>query len=214
MTQQRTYEWHKRRLGKLTASEFGRLHTQNGRVSYAKKIREELALLKDIEAGVQVALGAGFTSKQTDWGMKHEPLARAEYELRHDYDLSVPGFVLHPKHDFVGCTPDGIVLFMFGGVEFKCPWDSAIHLHTVASKMIPPQYAAQMQGQMWICGLDWVDFVTFDPRMDLARRYFEIRTHRDERYINRLETQILETWDIVMEKPSAKQDNQGIPSIF
>jgi hypothetical protein len=180
-------------------------------------VRAGLAVLKRIEAGEEGTLGPSFTSKYTDWGIEQEPKARAEYEFRHDVSLVIPGphgFVQHSQYDFVGCSPDGLIPDFCGGAEFKCPWNSAIHLHTLATKRVPPEYMAQVQGQMWICDLEWIDFVTFDPRMDLARRYFEIRTHRDERYINRLETQILETWDIVMEKPSAKQDNQGIPSIF
>jgi hypothetical protein len=46
---------------------------------------------------------------------------------------------------------------------------------------------AQVQGQMWITGRKWCDFVSFDPRLPENANIFITRVQRDEAYIRELE---------------------------
>lgn len=55
-----------------------------------------------------------FSSKQTDWGLKHEKVARELYlkaQKQHHNDLTVAdsGLVINSQWPFVAATPDGIV---------------------------------------------------------------------------------------------------------
>lgn len=212
---ERSQEWYRLRLGKVTASELVRLRTEAGRLSYAKQLRREFEILKRLEDGEDIVLGPSFTSAATDWGIQTEPLALAEWEYRHDTDLEHPLFVLHPDYDFIGCSPDGLTPDGKGGAEAKCPWDETIHRHTLVAGM-PEKHVPQVNGEMWVCLLDWCDFISYDPRAPLTMQYYEQRVHREETSITRLEGDVLRFWEFVLsgkdEPPVTIQ--AGIPSIF
>lgn len=54
------------------------------------------------------------------WGLLMEPLLAAEYERRTGRKLYAPENVLHhPKHDFILCSPDRLVVGERRGVELK-----------------------------------------------------------------------------------------------
>ena len=71
-----------------------------------------------------------FTSKQTEWGKKHETIARERYlkvaRVKHqNLQLSENGLYINPKWPFIGASPDGIVkcdCCAEGVVEIKCPY--------------------------------------------------------------------------------------------
>lgn len=198
MSSQRTDEWYRKKLGKVTASEFRRLRTPGGRASYARRIRDELDKLKILEAGGEIELGPDFSAAATDWGIIQEPRARATWEFRHEVDLVQVDFVQHPRFPFVGCSPDGLTPDGRGGAEFKCPYNERVHLDTLVAGKMPAEHVPQTQGQIWICGLEWVDFGSFDPRREPSRQYFETRIHRDERYIQQLARDVFDFWDFVL----------------
>lgn len=217
MTDQRSHDWYKTRLGKITASEFGRLRTAKTRQTYAKKLRHELTLLADLNNGTEITLGPAFQSKYTDWGIKSEPLARAEYELRNDCDLVLPtaGFIVHPNLPFVGCSPDGLLPDNDGGIEIKCPYKTNIHLRTKVTGNIPDEHRPQVQGVIWVCDLDWLDFVSYDPRLDYERQYFQVRIYRDEAYITQLSRDAMECWNMVNDDLDDEPvSTDAIPTIF
>lgn len=98
---------------------------------------------------------AEFTgSDATDWGTEHEPDALLAYEqyagvLAH----SAQQLVIHPAHDWLAVTPDGLV-GADGMVELKCPYRAryqSIREH--------PDYGAQVQLQLACTGRAWCDFV-------------------------------------------------------
>ena len=76
----------------------------------------------------------------TQRGQKLEPVARRAYELRCGKLAPPCDFQVHPKHIWLGATPDGLV-GEAGLLEIKCP------LHKAHEK-IPPHYMAQIQGQL------------------------------------------------------------------
>ena len=71
-----------------------------------------------------------FTSKQTNWGCKHEQKARELYYkkavLSHDnLEITDSGLVINPQWPFVGASPDGIITCKCCGrgvLELKCPY--------------------------------------------------------------------------------------------
>ncbi len=64
---QGSYEWFKARLGKITGSEMKRvMGGPRAWASYARQLREELALLARIEAGEEIELGSSFDCTAMD----------------------------------------------------------------------------------------------------------------------------------------------------
>jgi predicted phage-related endonuclease len=59
----------------------------------------------------------------------------------------------------------------------------------VLSNEVPTGYVPQIQGQLWICGRQWCDFVSFDPRVQ-GRPFWCKRVFRNEEYINNLQIEI------------------------
>jgi len=216
MNDQRTQEWYRKRLGRVTGSELHRLRSPRSRQTYAQQIRGEFDLLKRIENGEEIDLVGAFSNNATSWGINTEPRARAMWEFRHDQNVTLTDFVIHPRFDFVGCSPDWLVPKQRGGAEAKCPYNSGVHLSTVISDRVPDEHLPQVHGLIWIKDLDWVDFVSFDPRVDSARRYFERRVYRDEKYIDRLEDEVIEFWDYVLSGDDTQPDITagGIPALF
>jgi hypothetical protein len=75
-----------------------------------------------------------------------------------------------------------------GLLEIKCP-NSATHIEYILSNKLPSVYKPQVQGQLWVTGRKWCDFVSYDPRIT-KRPYWHIRIDRDEDYITELSGKI------------------------
>jgi predicted phage-related endonuclease len=122
------------------------------------------------------------------WGTDCEPFARKEYEAQTGNIVKEVGFAKHPTHPWVGASADGVC--GKGGIEIKSPHNSAIHLATWRDGM-PKHHAPQVHGVMWVLGLEWLDFCSFDPRMPPELRLYVERIERSEPYIADLESRVL-----------------------
>jgi hypothetical protein len=122
-----------------------------------------------------------------NWGTEQEPEARAAYERATGRIVEETGFFAHDSLP-AGCSPDGLVDWD-GLIEIKCPYNSAVHIETLLNGM-PTHHTAQVQGQMWITGRDWCDFVSFDPRMPEALQLHVQRITRDPGFIADLEAKV------------------------
>lgn len=181
--EQGSKEWLMMRLGKLTASKFSDVMAK-GRGSAPSKTRESYMY----QLAAEILTGEpqdSFTNKAMEWGNECEPAARAAYELKHDIDVVQCAFI--ERDQWVGVSPDGLV-GENGLLEIKCP-NSVTQIKRVLSGEFPKEYTAQVQGQLWVSGREWCDFVSYDPRINTDADYFEIRVFRDEEYIENLATQ-------------------------
>lgn len=129
-----------------------------------------------------------FTSAAMQYGIESEPLARMAFESKTGCLAEEVGFIKHPTIDLCGGSPDGLI--DDGGLEIKCPWNSANHLKTVRDGM-PEEHIAQVQGLMWITERRWWDFVSFDPRMPEPLQLYVQRIERDDAYIAKLEAEVI-----------------------
>lgn len=94
----------------------------------------------------------------TEYGQRHEPDALHAYERLHGVMTFGGGdFVIHPDHDWLGCTPDGLV-GDDGIVECKAPY-RASYTHIDERQ----DYMAQVQFQLACTGRQWCDFVVWYP---------------------------------------------------
>ena len=116
------------------------------------------------------------------WGLENEWEAVKAYEERMFCEVIRPEFRTSPTHPYVGGTADGLV-GKHGGIEIKCPYNPAEHMENILTGKQVKQYIYQMQGYIHIYGLDWIDFVSFDPRYEDAERLYTQRVYRDDEMI-------------------------------
>lgn len=137
--EQRTPEWYKARDQVVTASDFyaAAFGTDSAKRNFVtKKCGEAAPFLGSIA---------------TRHGTKYEDVARMLYERYMSCKVREYGLLLHPTVDIMGASPDGYADF---GVliEIKNPYSKTL-------MDVPPEYYAQMMGQLEVCGLDACDFV-------------------------------------------------------
>lgn len=185
---QRSEQWFKDRLGKVTASRIGDiLNTiRNGnwaasRKNYAAQlVTERLSPERIPEA---------FTNEAMQWGVDQEPHARAAYEARTGNKVTEVGFCDHPTIAMAGASPDGFV-GDDGLLEIKCP-TTATHIETLLAGQIPEKHKYQMLWQMACTKRTWCDFVSFDPRLPEEMQVFLERFHGDPAEITRIEKEVM-----------------------
>jgi putative phage-type endonuclease len=171
---QGTAEWKALRLGKLTASRVADAVAKTKTGWGASRANLMAALIAERLTGVPQE---SFTNAAMQHGTETEPEARAAYSFYRDVDVAEVAFVEHPSIPMSGCSPDGLV-GDDGLVEFKCP-NTATHLDTLLGGTVPGKYITQIQWQMACTGRQWVDFVSYDPRLPEAMRLFIKRVERD-----------------------------------
>lgn len=167
-------EWHKCRLGMVTASEFSSVLAKGqGKTRHSYMLR----LASERLTGVAPQ---GYTNAAMEWGTETEPQARGAYELFQDVQVEQVGFCR--LDEWVGCSPDSLV-GKDGLLEIKCP-NTTTQIDTFLKDSVPAGHKAQIQGQLYVTGRKWCDFVSFDPRIPGKSQYFCKRVMRDDDYIN------------------------------
>lgn len=182
--EQGTPEWWNVRLGIPTASCFDKIVTpakcelSKSARSYAQYLVAEALLREPLEPERP-------DSYWVAWGKMNEPLAAQQYAFTTDTETELVGFVT-TDDGRVGCSPDRLIIGQRGAVEIKCP---APQTHIAYLTDGPGlDYKCQLQGQMAIAELEFVDFYSFHPRMEPLT----IRTYRDEPYIAKMGAAILD----------------------
>lgn len=185
MIEQRSEEWFRQRLGKVTASRIGDLmaKTKTGystsRANYAAQL-----IAERLTGTVQDS----YSNAAMQWGTETEPQARAMYAFTTGLEAEETGFHDHPTIIMSGASPDGLVGDA-GLVEVKCPI-TATHIATLRGSGIDRKYILQMQWQMACTKRDWCDFVSFDPRMPPEMQLHVERIERDNALIAEIEGEV------------------------
>ena len=177
---QRSEEWYSARLGKVTASRLSDVLATIKTGEAAARANYRIELVAERLTGKSTP---GFTSAAMQWGVDCEPMARSAYETETGLIVTEVGFVDHPTIEMTGASPDGLV-GDDGLIEIKCP-DTKTHIQTLTSKKAPSEYIPQMQWQMACTGRQWVDFVSFDPRLPEHLMLEIIRVDRDQSLIDK-----------------------------
>jgi len=183
---QGTPEWHALRLGKVTASKVADVVAKTKTGYAATRANYAAQLITERLTGLPTE---GFTNAAMQWGTETEPEARAAYEFNRAETVVEVAFVLHPTIGDSGASPDGLV-GDDGLLEIKCP-TTATHLETLLGGSVPGKYVTQMMWQMACTGRQWVDFVSYDPRMPESMRFFCQRVQRDDAMIAELEREVI-----------------------
>lgn len=183
--EQRTEEWFKQRLGKVTAS-------RAADVLAKLKTGGEAATRKNYKAQLVCERLTGkpqemFESEPMKWGTEQEPFARLAFEAKTGLIVEECGFLEH--FDLMaGASPDGLIGDT-DTLEIKCP-NTATHIETLTLGKAPEKYIPQIQFQMWITQRERCHFVSYDPRLPENLQLFIKVVERDNAFIAQLEREI------------------------
>ena len=184
MMEQRTEEWFLARKGKVTASKIADVMAK-GRGG-AESVTRQKYIDQLVTERLTKCIAEGYTNDSIQRGIDMEGLARAAYSFHTCSDVDEVGFVDHPNIDMCGASPDGLVRFE-GLVEIKCP-NSNTHIEYILAGKPPAKYIPQMAWQLACTGRQWVDFVSYDDRLDdESKHLFIVRYERDDEYIAEIE---------------------------
>ncbi|MBS6673673.1 MAG: YqaJ viral recombinase family protein [Haemophilus paraphrohaemolyticus] len=182
---QGTPEWFEQRRGKVTASRIADLMAKTKSGYSASRQNYLMQLLCERLTG---KIEEGYKSAAMQRGNDLEAEARNWYQLETGESVEEVSFIDHPKINFAGASPDGLV-GAEGLIEIKCP-NTATHIETLRKKEPIDRYYKQMQWQMAVTGRKWCDFVSFDNRLPDNLAYFCKRIPRDEAVIQEIEQEV------------------------
>lgn len=171
-------EWKRKRIGKITASEFCNVKKLKTSGDWGEVA---LGYLYDIIGEHLTGLPSETFegNAATKWGNFYEPEAVAAYKKRTGRKVK-PGLFLQSKLlDWCGGTPDGFI-GENGVLEIKCPMNFKNHLRTVINRVVPDEYLPQVLGHLWLSGREWADFVSYDPRIKGVHRLAIVRVERKD----------------------------------
>lgn len=216
MTEQRTTEWYKQRLGKITASEVAvimknkRGKVADGELPFADaaytyldgKIMENYLPIHETDQLSQNIVEDyieqhSYASRAAEWGVLNEDYARERYAEEMGVEILQVGFIPYEKYPkLAGGSPDGLVREERGGIEIKCPYTLEKHLQHLLYeapsdlKSGEPDYYWQCVMNMLITGCDYWDFVSYNPYVYSGKQLKVLRIMRDNDEIKTLEDRI------------------------
>lgn len=177
--QQGTQEWLEARCGIPTASNFDKILTSTGKSStqaksYMNKLVAEYFTMEKTSV------------EQNEWmlrGIELEAEARKLYEFLSDVDVKEIGMAYKDDRKLISCSPDGLLTKK--GLEIKCPAPHT-HVEYLLNGKLPTKYLMQVQGSMWVTGLEQWDFMSYHP--DLP--HLLITVDKDEKLHSILDTEM------------------------
>lgn len=153
--EQRSPEWFKLRLGKVTASRLSDwLAVSKAEKTKGKPLKKRLDYEKEImfERKFNTSYET-FVSEAMQDGIDYEDFARKEYERVTGNSVKEVGCW---HNDYFVASPDGLVEDA-GLLEIKIVKDNSFS--EVLTDGVPDKWVKQVQGQMWASGKLWTDFV-------------------------------------------------------
>ncbi|WP_299075610.1 lambda exonuclease family protein [uncultured Paraglaciecola sp.] len=166
--------WFAARSGIPTASAFNKIITSTGKSSDQRMTYMRTLLAERIAGPRENALdGMHYIER----GKELEPEARSWYEMAKGVLIEVPGLCYRNEQREEGASPDGLV-GDDGSLEIKCPKDST-HISYMEKAALPSTYLPQVQGQLYVTGRKWCDFLSYHPDLPPVC----VRVERDEKFI-------------------------------
>ena len=116
----------------------------------------------------------GFSNAHMERGKAMEAEARDLYAFMADAEPEQVGFIINGAK---GCSPDALI-GTDGAAEIKTKLPH-LQIEALLRGTLPPEHRAQCQGVLWVAEREWIDFVSYWPKLPL----FVVREYRDEAYI-------------------------------
>jgi putative phage-type endonuclease len=168
--EQQSEAWHDARIGRITGTRFKALMA-----------KESTATYQDLITNIACEIITGraeetYTNAIMEHGIETEPEARKEYENIFGIEVKQVGFIIPDEinkyHEWIGISPDGLI--EDGLIEIKCPLMKT-HLEYINLSILPSEYKYQVQGQLFVTGLKFCDFMSYVEGM----KSFIIRVYPD-----------------------------------
>lgn len=190
--EQRSAEWFAARKGKITGSRIGAILGVN-------QYKNRDGVMRDMVREWFDAPSEFTGNAATDHGTAMEPVAfkffRENLLHKQAEDVEEVGYFTHPRLDYVGASPDGIIrvkpgVNWRGGLEIKCPYPPyhSRKGYRPYSYKDKPSYEAQCRLVMEVCGLDFMDFLCFFDEKNYRHEVIE----RDPDWFPRVEPKLAE----------------------
>jgi hypothetical protein len=179
--------WLQARCGLVTASRCSDVIAMTKKGEGAERRNYRYELICERLTGIPYPR---YVSQEMQWGIDQEPFARAAYEMDRDVLVETAGFIVHPRIAKFGASPDGLV-GNDGMIQIKCP-TTRTHLEWMLGGVIPTEHMPQMLGEL-SCNpeREWIDFVSFDPRLPSHLQLFVRRFARNNGLISTLESEVV-----------------------
>ena len=189
--EQRSEAWHDVRLGRITGTKFKNLMSKESTASYQD-------MLTDIACEIITGRAEEtYVNAVMENGIETEPEARKEYESIFDIEVKQVGFVTpnegHKYHEWIGISPDG--LLEDGILEIKCPL-MRTHLEYIYANKLPSEYRYQVQGQLFVTGLAFCDFMSYVEGM----KPFIIRVYPDVQLFTEFEQRLDSAIELIKDR--------------
>lgn len=190
--EQQSEAWHEARCGRVTGTRFKALVAGETTATYKDLVTNiacEIITHKQEES---------YSNANMEHGIETEPIARKEYENIFDCEVKQIGFLIpdeeHKYHEWIGISPDGVTSDN-GMIEIKCPI-AKTHLGYIEDNRLPAEYRHQVQGQLFVTGFDYCDFMSYIDGM----KSFVIRVYPDFELFKEFEKRL----DILIEEVKIK----------
>jgi putative phage-type endonuclease len=190
--EQHSEAWVTARCGRVTGTRFKALVAEKTTATYKDLVTDiacEIITNRQQET---------YSNASMENGIETEPKARKEYEIIFDTDVKEIGFITpdedHKYYEWIGISPDG-VLSDNGLLEIKCALMKT-HLNYIKANKLPSEYRYQVQGQLFVTGFAYCDFMSFVEGM----KPFIIRVYPDLELFKEFENRL----DLLI--PQVKQE--------
>lgn len=181
--EQRSEEWFKARLGKVTASRVADVLAKIKTGESASRRNYKIQLVSERLTGERQET---YINQAMQDGIDREFYAREKYVQQYG-EVEEVGFIQHPTLE-AGASPDGLV-GEDGILEIKCPMGST-HTETLMTQEVPSKYVPQIQFQLLVTGRKWCDFVSFNPMFPEHLQLFVRRVFANKEYQEELEAEV------------------------
>lgn len=179
--------WFENRLGRITGTRFKALMSGESTQGFKDLIT---TLTGEILSG---EIEETYSNANMERGKELEPIARKEYENIFECEVEQYGFILPDEdkfyHEYCGVSPDGHKL------EIKCPLIKA-HLNYMEKGVMPNEYKWQVQGQLFVTGWDYIDFMSYYPNL----KPFIIRVYPDKKMHEEIEVKLAVAISLIKQK--------------
>ena len=178
-------EWLSLKAGVPSSSNFSKIVTSKGLPSKTRK-SYMYQLAGEIITGIREE---GYQNASMLRGLEMESEAVNLFELVTDVKTKKVGIVYQNEKKMYLCSPDRLIIdpdgIPLGLLEIKCP-EVQTHVGYLLDNKLPTAYFQQVQGQMFVAGLPYCEFMSYYPGLNPLN----IKVDRDEEFIEKLDKEL------------------------